>query len=106
VFPRRSKRSRDGLWRDRRGGSGLCFSAWLAQGFAWSFAGCVMPSVDMRQLRQCENRQSLFLPLPWYDTLRFWCLEKFAQLSPRQLLQNSAIKVTQLEDADIHAIMP
>jgi hypothetical protein len=60
----------------------------------------------MRQLRQCENRQSLFLPLPWYDTLRFWCLEKFAQLSPRQLLQNSAIKVTQLEDADIHAIMP
>jgi hypothetical protein len=55
-------------------------------------------------LRQCENRQSLFLPLPWHP-LRFWCLKKFAQMFPRQLLQNSAIKISQLEDAGVHAIM-
>ena len=49
-------------------------------------AGCVLPSFDTRQLRQCENRQSLFSSnYPWYDALRFWCLEKFAQMFPRQL---------------------
>ena len=35
-------------------------------------AGCVLPSFDTRQLRQCENRQSLFSSnYPWYDALRF-----------------------------------
>jgi hypothetical protein len=36
----------------------------------------------------------------------FGVSEKFAQMFPRQLLQNSAIKISQLEDAGVHAITP
>ena len=65
-------------------------------------AGCVLPSFDIRQLK--IDKAFFFLPSPWYDTLRFWCLKKFAQVS-RQLQQNSAIEKSQLEDAVVHAIM-
>lgn len=88
MSPRRSKRLRDGLWR------GLCSSARLAQGFLHGVTvGCVLPSSDTRQLRQCENRQSLFLPLPLVRCFavlvsREVCADVFSSAPTEQRNQN------------------
>ena len=86
VSPRRSKRLRDGLWR------GLCFSAWLAQGFCMELlrvAYC--RAFDSRQLRQCEIDKAFFFHHR-YDLSWSWCLKEFAQMFPCQLSQNRANK--------------
>lgn len=92
MSARRSKRVRNGLRRERPGGSGLCFSAWLAQGFCMELlrvAYC--RAFDSRQLRQCEIDKAFFFHHR-YDLSWSWCLKEFAQMFPCQLSQNRANK--------------